>query len=95
MKKVRVADDVRIIGVKNFSGREKLVDFYVQVPNQAKIYAFSKTYTNNSYNLCKSGIRVNDLLSRRTRDTGVMRVVKYMNVILPYLAEEYALPLAQ
>lgn len=95
MKRVRVADDVRIVGVKNFSGRDKFVDYYLQVPNQANIYAFSKTYTNHSYDLCKSGIRVNDLISRRTRDTGVMRVVKYTNLILPYLAEEYNLPLAQ
>lgn len=61
----------------------------------ANIYAFSKTYTNNSYDLCKAGIRVNDLISRRTRDTGVMRVVKYTNLLLPYFVEEYALPLAQ
>ena len=95
MKRVRVADDVRLIGVKNFSGRDKLVDYYLQVPNQSNIYAFSKTYTNNSYDLCKAGIRVNDLISRRTRDTGVMRVVKYTNLLLPYFVEEYALPLAQ
>lgn len=61
----------------------------------ANIYAFSKTYTNNSYDLCKAGIRVNDLISRRTRDTGVMHVVKYTNLLLPYFVEEYALPLAQ
>lgn len=95
MKRVRVADDVRLIGVKNFSGRVKLVDYYLQVPNQSNIYAFSKIYTNNSYDLCKAGIRVNDLISRRTRDTGVMRVVKYTNLLLPYFVEEYALPLAQ
>lgn len=35
------------------------------------------------------------LESRRTRDTGVMRVVKYTNLLLPYFVEEYALPLAQ
>lgn len=63
MKRVRVADDVRLIGVKNFSGSDKLVDYYLQVPNQSNIYAFSKTYTNNSYDLCKAGIRVNDLIS--------------------------------
>ena len=27
MKRVRVADDVRLIGVKNFSGNDKLVDY--------------------------------------------------------------------
>ena len=46
------------------------------------------------YNLCKSGILVNDLASRRSRDTGVMRLVNQVNRMLPYLAEIYDLPLA-
>ena len=51
-----------------------------------------KIYSRHTYDLCKSGIRVNDLVSRRTRDTAVMNLVNYTNLMLPYLAEIYCLP---
>jgi len=57
-----------------------------------QLYAFTNVYTRNSYDLCKSGIRVNDLVGRRTRDTGIMRLVKLTNRMLPYLADIYELP---
>ncbi len=92
---VKVAEDIRIVGIKNFGGKSKMIDFFIVVPNKEKIYAFSKRYTNNTYDMCKAGIRVNDLIRRKSRDTGVMRVVNYTNLVLPYLAQEYELPLAQ
>lgn len=95
MKKIKDANSVRIIGVKNFEGEDKLIDYYVTSPErQEKIYAFSKIYTNHSYELCKSGIRVNDLVCVRSRDTGVMRLVNYARLIIPYLTEQYEIPTA-
>ena len=94
MRKIRLDEQIKILGVKNFKEDERLVDYYL-VTHREKIYAFSKIYTNNSYEICKSGIRVNELVAIKTRDSGIMRLVKYTNFMLPYLTAYYNLPLAQ
>jgi len=68
--------------------------YYLITKENEKLYAFSNVYTHNSYDLCKSGILVNDLAGKRSRDTGIMRLVNQVNRMLPYLAEIYDLPLA-
>ena len=93
MKRIKVAEQVKMIGVKNFKGEEKLIDYYIVVPGQEKMYAFSKIYTHGTYDMCKSGVRINQLLTKKTRDTGVMRLVKYLKVMMPYLTEYYDLPM--
>lgn len=92
MKKIILEEQVKIFGVKNFEGKEKLIDFYIEQPGKERIYAFSKVFTQNSYNLCRAGVRVNELSCKRARDKGVMRLVNYLNVMLPYLTEYYELP---
>ena len=94
MKSVKMERNVKVVGEKNLKGEEKLIDYYIVTEAQERIYAFSKVYTHHTYNLCKSGIRVNDLMTTRSRDTSVMRLVKYTKVIIPYLAEEYNLAVA-
>lgn len=94
MRSIMMEKNIKVVGIKNFKGADKLIDFYLVTENQDKIYAFSKIYTHKTYELCRSGIRVNDLLTTRSRDTGVMRLVKYTKVIMPYLAEEYCLAVA-
>lgn len=94
MRSIMMEKNIKVVGIKNFKGTDKLIDFYLVTENQDKIYAFSKIYTHRTYELCRSGIRVNDLLTTRSRDTGVMRLVKYTKVIMPYLAEEYCLAVA-
>lgn len=92
MRKVILEGQVRLTGVKNFTGKDKLIDYYIEQPGQDRIYAFSKTFTQNTYDMCKSGIRVNELSTKRSRDRGVMRLVNYLNVVLPYLSDYYELP---
>ena len=95
MRMLKVSDNIKLVGIKNFTGRDKLVDYYVIIPaRQEKVYAFSKIYTDNSYNMCKCGKRINDLLTVRSRDTGIMRLVKYTRHIMPYLIEEHRIPVA-
>ena len=94
MKKVILEEQVKIKAVKNFSGKDKLIDYYIEQPGQENIYAFSKVFTQNTYDMCKAGIRVNELSVKRSRDRGVMRLVNYLNVILPYLCEFYEIPVA-
>lgn len=94
MRRVYLDNNMTLIGVKNFKGNGMSVDYYLVTKDNERLYAFTNIYTRNSYNLCKSGIRVNDLVGKRTRDTGVMRLVKLTNRMLPYLSELYELPLA-
>lgn len=91
MKKIILDDQVRLVGNKNFSGSDKLIDFYIDQPGRNRIYAFSKVFTQNTYDLCKSGVRINALSAKRSRDRGVMRLVNYLNLVLPYLSETYSL----
>ena len=84
-----VKTNVLVIGVKNFRGKEKMTDYYWILPTGEKIYAFSSRYTDNTYKLCKGGIRLNDLLCKKTHDIGVMNLVKRMKIMVPYLKEEY------
>lgn len=93
LKHVRLIGNVRLVGVRvEKSGEKRRVCYYLKTDNNDFLYAFSRNYSRHTYDLCKSGIRVNDLIRRRTRDTAVMNLVDYMNLMLPYLAEIYDLP---
>lgn len=90
MKMTKTVGNYLVVGEKNFAGKEKLVDYYLVAGNE-KIYAFSRVYTNHSYDMCKSGIRLSELLTKRSRDTGVMRIVNSANRMIPYLIEYHEL----
>lgn len=36
MKKIRVAENVKIIGIKNFTGKGKQIDYYLVTPRKRK-----------------------------------------------------------
>ena len=84
-----VKTNVLVIAIKNFRGKEKLIDYYLVLPDGEKIYAFSRRYTDNTYKMCKGGVRLNDLLTKKSHDTAIMYLVKRMKFMLPYLKEEY------
>ena len=92
MRKIILDGSVKMVGVKNFKGKEKLIDYFIEIPGREMLYAFSKRFTQNTYNMCKSGIRVNELSTKRSRDKGVMNLVKRLNSMLSYLSEYYELP---
>lgn len=95
MKKAFFSDsNMKLIGRKNFRGEKKQIDYFILTPENDRLYAFSYRYTTNAYELCKSGIRVNELASKRCRDMGIMKLVNYYKLMVPYLAEEYELKLA-
>ena len=84
-----VKTNVLVVGVKNFRGKDKMIDYFLLMPDGEKIYAFSIKYTDNTYNMCKGGVRINEILTKRTNDYGIMRLVKRMKFMLPYFKEEY------
>ena len=95
MKRAYFSDPkVKVVARKNFKGEKRLVDYYLITADNEMLYAFTRAYTFNTYELCKSGIRANDLAAKRSKDVGVMRLVDYYKMMVPYLADEYELKLA-
>lgn len=82
-------ENLYIIGRKNFRNEERMIDFYLIFSNGTETYLFTKRYSNNSYELCKGGIRINDLISTRRRDFGIMRLVECMKRMVPYIKQEF------
>lgn len=94
MKKVKIKNNVKIKGVKNFRDEKKVIDYFLLVPGCDEVYAFSRNFTKNAYDMCKAGISLNDLRSKKSKDAGIMKLVNYTNFMMPFLAEYYELPLA-
>lgn len=91
MKKMRTKENIRLVAVKNNRNYDRKMDYYLVDSKNHRMYAFTRSYTNSTYNLCKSGIRVNQLLSVKTDNKAIMNLKKYMKLMLPYFAEEYGL----
>lgn len=88
MKKLDIDRQTKLIATRN--NREE-INYYILTPDNERFYAFTRPYSKKSWDMCKSGIRVNDLVTTRTKNTGIMLLVKYTKYILPYLCEEYGL----
>ena len=84
-----VKTNVLVIAVKNFRGKDKLIDYYLILPDGERIYAFSRRYTDNTYKMCKGGMRLKDLLAKKSQDTAIIYLLKRMKFMLPDLKEEY------
>ncbi len=95
MKKVYFIDSkMVVVGKKNFKVEKKMIDYYLVTSSNEVIYAFSRNYTTGTYDLCKAGIRANDLAGKKSKDTSIMNLVNYYKLMVPYLADEYELKLA-
>ena len=92
MKKVFLKEAVLLTGVKSRKDCDRMIDYYIEQPGRERIYAFTRVYTRSTYEMCKSGIRINELMIKRSRDGGVMGLVDHLNIMLPYLREYYEIP---
>lgn len=92
MKKVRVSNQVKLIGTRRARDGREVVDYYFILPDQTRMYAFTGRYYEHAYELCRGGERVNRLISTRTTDHGVMNLVDRLNLILPYFVKYWDLP---
>lgn len=66
--------------VKKVSGKSILIDYYIEIPNEDSIYAFSKRYTNTTYDMCKSGVRVNKLICTKIKKSSSYATCKLHEV---------------
>lgn len=85
MKNLKIDNRTRLIGVRK-DGEE--VNYYIQTSTNEMIYAFTRDFSLKEWNICKSGIRVDDLLTKKRRHEGVMNLVKHAKYIIPYLCRE-------
>jgi len=92
MKKVNVKEQVWIIGEKGFDKDDRrIITYYLETPDRERMYAFKQSYSHSTYDLCKTGIRVNALVCMKTSNPVVMKLVDRTKKMMPYLAEYYEL----
>lgn len=92
MKMPKLSYRVRLEGEEKFHNGDRVIDFYLVSSNGARrIYAFTRKYSNNSWNLVKSGAPVNKIITNHSGDPGVKAVVNQTRRMIPYLVEEYGI----
>lgn len=94
MKKIILSEQIKLKAVECFKNGNRQLKYYLEMPGKERMYAFTRAYTNGTYNICKSGIRVNELSTKRSKDKAVMKLVNYLNFMLPYLTEYYDLKIS-
>ena len=92
MRHITLKENVLLEGKFTEKNGKWMIDYYIVVPNQKKVFAFRRNYTKGTYKLCQSGIRINELTTLRSRDKAIMNLVKYINKVLPFLVEYYGIP---
>lgn len=86
--KQKIDNQTKLIATK--SSRNE-IDYYIITSKNKRLYAFTRPYSMKTWDLCKSGIRINELMYKKINHEGVMLLVKYVKYIMPYLSEEYGL----
>ena len=83
-----IPENIRIIGIRGTGRRSRVVDFYLVSSKNGREYAFTRKYSKRTYDLVKSGVSIKKLLSVRSKDHMVMKVVRYLSYMMPYFMEE-------
>ena len=92
MKMPKLSYRVRLEGEEKFRNGERIIDYYLVSSNGARrVYAFTRRYTNHSWDLVKCGASVNKILAIHSGDPGVKAVVNQTKRMVPYLVEEYGI----
>ncbi|MBO5352963.1 MAG: hypothetical protein J6A77_06655 [Lachnospiraceae bacterium] len=67
------------------------LDYYLRTLSGEEIYLFTREYSTTCYETCKSGAPINSVLYGKKNNTAFMRLVKYLNFMMPYIVEYYDL----
>ena len=92
MKNVRVKNNIFVVARKSPKGKK--LDYFIQLPNKEENYMFTRNYSAKCYEVCKAGVPINSLLGKRKKNPAIMRLVKYLNYMMPYFVEYYELEVA-
>lgn len=86
MQRTKAKNNVFIVARKN--AKTNRLDYYMQLPDRQEEYMFTRNYSTVCYDLCKSGVRLNQMFSVRSRNTAVMNLVDYLRFFCPYFLKE-------
>lgn len=82
-------ENIKIMATVNEKNGKKNLDYYVVKPDGSKEYLVTRPYIRKCYDMCKSGIRYNDLMKIRSRNKGEMLLVECMKRMNDYIRYEY------
>lgn len=94
MKKLRFENNIKLIAKRSKRSRDFL-DYYLVLGNGQNLYAFTRKFSLTCFNFYKSGCPLNIALHRKESNKAHMYLIKYLNFIMPYLAETMELPISK
>lgn len=86
MKKLNLKNNVFLVA-KDVQKEERMLDYYLRLPDGTEEYVFSKRYSSVCYGRCKSGVPVNEVLYGKMRNTAFMNLAKHLRIMMPYMVE--------
>ena len=91
MSKMKHTNGMYLIARKVEKDGIRKLNYYVQTSDHQTYYAFTRKYSDGCYGLCKSGIMIEKLVSKKTKNTAVMRMIQNVKRMWNYLIEYYEL----
>ena len=88
-KNSTISNVVKITGLKRRVGKDRVIDYYLENNSGDREYAFTKRYSNRTYELVKGGVPVRRVLGVRSKDRSIMNLVGYLGFIMPYFVKEF------
>lgn len=89
-KKYSLKNSTTIIAKK---ANNKL-DYYLRTQAGGEFYLFTKEYSTTCYEICKSGAPINTVLHGKKNNAAFMKLVSYLNFMMPYFVEYFDLEVA-
>ncbi len=81
--------NVKVTAVKNTKRGNRMIDYYLIMPDGTTLYLVTSPYVHKCYDLCKGSVRLNDLLKWKDKNKGVMKLVDCMKRMSSYLQYEF------
>lgn len=88
---MKLSDKVLFL-VARKDNRSNRLHYYFRMGNGKLEYVCTKKYSSKCYEICRSGIPLNDLLYHRKgkmKDRDFENLVNYIKYLWPYFQEEY------
>lgn len=81
--------NVKVVAVENRKRGVRNIDYYLIAPDGTRTYLVTGPYVHKCYDMCKGGIRMNDLLKWKGKNKGTMKLVDCMKRMSSYIQQEF------
>ena len=88
-RKLTISNVLKITGFKRRNGKNRVIDYYLENNSGDKVYAFTRRYSNRTYEIVKGGAPVIKVLGIRSKDHSVMNLVNYLTFMMPYFVKQF------